>query len=405
VRSDARVTRLMTKARGFTANDRRTLLELIGELLAGILPRWRALLEAGRCELAVSPHSHPILPLLLDFSVARESQPDALLPQSPAYPGGAARVNWHLDEAIRCFERVFGHRPQGCWPSEGAISDETVAAIDAAGFQWLATGSGVLRGSLERSDVPVAEEQSLLEAQLNRAWVKPQGAVRCFFRHEALSDQIGFSYSHWHGEDAAAHFIAEVSAFEQRTRGVAGRVLLVALDGENAWEHYPFNGHYFLRALYAGLTAHPHLRLTTLGEGVQQQRAAGIAPATLPRVRAGSWVHGTLATWIGDADKNRGWDLLCEAKRAFDAAVADVRLSAEQHAYALRQLAACEASDWFWWFGDYNAAEAVRDFDALYRHQLASLYRALDLPPPAALAHPISVGRGAPEGGGAMRRA
>ena len=27
--------------------------------------------------------------------------------------------------------------------------------------------------------------------------------------------------------------------------------MLIALDGENAWEHYPFNGYYFLRALYA----------------------------------------------------------------------------------------------------------------------------------------------------------
>jgi alpha-amylase/alpha-mannosidase (GH57 family) len=71
---------------------------------------------------------------------------------------------------------------------------------------------------------------------------------------------------------------------------------------------------------------------------------------------------------------------------------------------AEEQLAACEASDWFWWFGDYNPAEAVRDFDELFRHQLTSLYRALRLEPPAALAFPISTGRGAPESGGVMRR-
>ena len=35
---------------------------------------------------------------------------------------------------------------------------------------------------------------------------------------------------------------------------------------------------------------------------------------------AGSWVHGTLATWMGDPAKNRAWDLLCEAKLAFDRA-------------------------------------------------------------------------------------
>ena len=37
-------------------------------------------------------------------------------------------------------------------------------------------------------------------------------------------------------------------AHARRSRGAS---LLVALDGENAWEYYPFNGWYFLRALYA----------------------------------------------------------------------------------------------------------------------------------------------------------
>jgi alpha-amylase/alpha-mannosidase (GH57 family) len=107
---------------------------------------------------------------------------------------------------------------------------------------------------------------------------------------------------------------------------------------------------------------------------------------------------------MGDADKNRGWDLLCTAKLAFDAALASGTLTQSEVARAEDQLAACEASDWFWWFGDYNPSEAVRDFDELFRHQLTSLYRALKLDPPAVLAVPISAGRGAPEAGGVMRR-
>jgi hypothetical protein len=46
----------------------------------------------------------------------------------------------------------------------------------------------------------------------------------------------------------------------------------------------------------------------------------------------------------------------------------------------------------------------VRDFDELFRHQLTSLYRSLNLEPPANLLLPISAGRGAPEAGGVMRR-
>src|SRR5690606_31025145 len=93
-----------------------------------------------------------------------------------------------------------------------------------------------------------------------------------------------------------------------------GHAVLVALDGENAWEHYAFNGYYFLRALYSALSSHPLLELTTLSECVDR----GLEPTVLQRVTAGSWVHGTLATWMGDSAKNAAWDLLCEAKGVFD---------------------------------------------------------------------------------------
>jgi alpha-amylase/alpha-mannosidase (GH57 family) len=115
-------------------------------------------------------------------------------------------------------------------------------------------------------------------------------------------------------------------------------------------------------------------------------------------------VYGTLSTWIGDTDKNRAWDLLCAAKQAYDLVTAGIRLSTEEKAAAARQLAICESSDWFWWFGDYNPAQAVASFDGLFRRNLASLYQLLKLTPPDALAGAISRGSHTAEGG-AMRRA
>ncbi|MET0280779.1 MAG: glycoside hydrolase family 57 protein [Steroidobacteraceae bacterium] len=403
-RTDVRVARLTAKAHGFNAADRRTLLELIGELLDGVLPRFRALADAGKCELAVSPYSHPILPLLFDFGAARDSEPASARPRSPAYPGGAARADWHMQRAVECYERVFGRKPRTCWPSEGAISVPAVHAIEAAGFDCLATSVSVLRPSLERSGIVVPEDRSGSECLLNQPFALPGSKLACFFRHDGVSDLIGFSYSKWHGDDAAANLAHELTTLADLTTGTPGRALLVALDGENAWEYYPYNAWYFLQAMYAQLAAHPRLKLTTLSELIDEQRAAGARPAALPQLRAGSWVYGTLSTWMGNPDKNHGWDLLCEAKHAFDAAIAGGSLDAAEIARAEQQLAACEASDWFWWFGDYNPAGAVRDFDELFRHQLTSLYRALHLEPPATLLEPVSIGRGAPEAGGVMRR-
>ena len=106
---------------------------------------------------------------------------------------------------------------------------------------------------------------------------------------------------------------------------------------------------------------------------------------------------------MGDADKNLGWDLLCEAKQAYDRAIASGKLSAEQQAKAIEQLAACEGSDWFWWFGGYNPADSVSDFEQLYRLHLRNLYRIIDEPVPDSLSRVISVGGGQPAQGGVMR--
>ena len=108
---------------------------------------------------------------------------------------------------------------------------------------------------------------------------------------------------------------------------------------------------------------------------------------------------------MGDPAKNRGWDLLCDAKVAYDRVVATGALTPTERADVSHQLALCESSDWFWWFGDYNPAEAVRDFDLLFRHQLTNLYRLLKLEPPAVLEERISFGLGSPAAGGVMRRA
>jgi alpha-amylase/alpha-mannosidase (GH57 family) len=396
-RSDPLAARLTELGRNFTAAQRRELLSLIGTLVAAVVPRYRRLAEQGQCELSVTPYGHPIIPLLLDFRSARDAVPDMPLPEHSTYPGGPARATWHVEEALRIFARAFGVRPAGCWPAEGAISVRTLETLSPGGFRWVASSATVLRESLSL----VGPDAAADPLAYNRPYRLGGTGMSCFFRDDMLSDLIGFTYATWHGDDAAANLVNELAQLAREYGTSGDHAVLIALDGENAWEHYPFNGYYFLKALYQQLADHPQLELTTLSAALRR----GLKPAPLTRLCAGSWVHGTLATWVGEAAKNRAWDLLCDAKEAYDRVMQDATLEPAQQDAAGRQLALCEGSDWFWWFGDYNPADAVAQFDRLFRRQLLTLYRRLNLPAPAGLSQPIAVGHGAPEYGGVMRRA
>jgi alpha-amylase/alpha-mannosidase (GH57 family) len=390
---DARIKALMAKGRLFSQQDRHLLLEVIAELIEGVIGRYRRLAEQGRIELSVTPYAHPIVPLLVDMQSAREAMPEVKMPRFAHYPGGVARALWHIREGVRVFERFFGFRPHGCWPSEGSVSRATLELLGESGFSWAASGGSVLRHSMQHAG---GHDHGCIHTPYRVATTK----INCFFRDDGLSDLIGFTYSDWHADDAVNNLVHHLENIDAACAATPGRIVSIILDGENAWEYYPENGYHFLTALYRRLADHPRLRLATFGEFVADHPPA----RELPDLVAGSWVYGTFSTWIGERDKNRGWDLLCEAKQAFDRAVASGKLSGEALQKAERQLAICEGSDWFWWFGDYNPSDSVQDFERLYRMHLADLYRLIGEVSPEHLSHAISHGGGSPQVGGVMRR-
>lgn len=411
-RSDERIGRLQARQRHFSLQERNELLQVMLEQLRSIVPRYRALAAAGRIELALSPYAHPILPLLINTRSALAAQPEAPLPEQ-RYPGGIERARWHMQRGLEVFERHFGLRPVGCWPSEGGVSLPTLQLLAEFGFSWTASGESVLRNSL---DLHFAESNELRNETTDHThFENPQTSpdacdkhrvyrfgdapIDCFFRDDGLSDLVGFTYADWHADDAVANLIHHLERIADHCAQQRDSVVSIILDGENAWEYYPENGYYFLQRLYAALGEHPQLELTTFADVLQEQQLQRVH---LPQLVAGSWVYGTFSTWIGSADKNRGWDLLIEAKHCYDEVLASGRLSARQVEVATTQLAICEGSDWFWWFGDYNPAASVSDFERLFRLHLGNLYRSLGCEAPAALAQIISHGGGEPEHGGVM---
>lgn len=397
-RSSDVVQQLQKKEFGFSLHERLQLLQIIYEVMASIIPRYRRLQENGQVELAMSPYAHPMLPLLLDMESAREALPESPLPLVRHYPGGEQRANWHLQRGLETFDRHFGVRPAGCWASEGGLSQATLGLLSEAGFQWCASGESVVRNSIELDAGQHADDDG--HPCHHRVYRFGDAPIDCFFRDDGLSDLIGFNYAEWHADDAVNNLVHHLEEIGNSCQQRDNCTVAIILDGENAWEYYPENAYHFLSGLYRTIAEHPGIEMTTFQDFLGQQPQREV----LPKIVAGSWVYGTFSTWIGDSDKNRGWDILSEAKHHFDQAVASGRLDAKALAKAELQLAACEGSDWFWWFGDYNPAEAVNDFERLFRLHLSNLYQTLGLEAPSYLAESFSHGGGGtPSRGGVMR--
>ena len=388
--TDSRIKYLIEKGTCYSIHDRIEVVQIIGELLANVIRRYKVLARKGQIELSVTPYAHPIIPLLLDLNTTLEAMPDADLPELNGYPGGEDRVKWHLEKGIQTFKRFFGAKPKGCWPSEGSVSQQTLKILSDFGFNWTASGGSVLRNSLN-------QPENNQPTGIHHPFKLKNTKTACFFRDDGLSDLIGFEYSKWHADDAIAdliHHLENIAAHEP-----GDKVVSIIMDGENAWEYFPDNGYHFLNALYSRLASHPSIELTTFSECLKSKTL--VKP--LSKLVAGSWVYGTFSTWIGSSDKNRGWEMLGDVKYAFDKALATNRLTDKQIQQAELQLAVCEGSDWFWWFGDYNPGEAVSNFEQQFRLNLANLYRLLGEQPPAYLALSFTQGSGDPAMGGAMR--
>jgi len=385
-RSHPLLKKLRDKAGGFSLHDRRDLLQVVLEQLESVIPRYRRLADAGQVELCMSPYAHPIVPLLLDITSAREALPEVHLPVISSYPGGEARTRWHLQQGLETFERVFGRRPAGIWPSEGGVSQRAIELFAEHGFSWVASGGQVLAHSHDATSKSCS----------HRVYRFGKVPIDCFFRDDGLSDLIGFTYSDWRAEDAVANLAGHMKNIAEVCPDRDNCLIVIILDGENAWEYYPENGYHFLNQLYQHLVEHPDLKPTTFA---QFQAEKSPRPAHEEKLVAGSWVYGNFSTWIGDRDKNRGWEILAAAKQVFDERVASGTLSPEVIAAAEKQLAICEGSDWFWWFGDYNPAVTVSQFEQLYRMHLANLYLLLDVEAPRYLSDVISRGGSKPDTG------
>ena len=364
---DADLQELAKKGRGFSLDDQTLMLRKQRESLNRVLTVYREFAASGQIEISTTPFYHPILPLICDSDIAAVSHPGVPLPRRFSYPGDARE---QLSRARSYMREKFGVQPSGVWPSEGSVSDEALGLAADCGFKWAASDNGVLARTLNRDAGPEVTYQAY-------QWHQAGREIKLLFRDHFLSDLIGFTYQRMDPAEAAQHFLTQI----RNNSGGREALVPIILDGENAWDWYPANGRPFLRELYRRIAEAPDLEAVTVSEALARFEArplGGIFP--------GSWINANFDIWIGAEEDNQAWDLLLDARRAYDQA-SDV--SDEMRKLAYEELLIAEGSDWNWWYGPEHGSDNRPEFDQLYRDHLSNVYRALGQKPPEALARPI----------------
>ena len=384
LRKEREVSALISKGRGFSPEDRARLQEKSREWIAEIIPTYKRLWDDGTIELTFNPMFHPILPLLCDTDAGRDARADCPLPEIPMkYPQDASR---QIEMGLELFEKAFGRKPAGMWPSEGSVSEAMLAVLSKFPVRWISADEAILRKSRPAGGFDA--NALYLPWAVNRGGAK----ISIVFRDHRLSDNVGFDYSKMPANDAIEDFIGNLRAIWSNLPDSGEFLVSIVLDGENAWEFFPANGKDFLEGLYSRMMVEDWLSPVKIGDFIENN------PPTreLEFLAPGSWIDGDFCTWIGHPEKNRAWEELARARSAVEDFVGTDKFSP-----AMAHVLVAEGSDWFWWFGRGGVGAGLAEFDRLFRARVEAIYRALELPPPESLSSPIITGAG---DGGLKRR-
>ncbi|ASJ11540.1 amylopullulanase [Thermococcus thioreducens] len=382
---------------GYTREDVKTVLDAQMWLLNHTFEeheKINLLLGNGNVEVTVVPYAHPIGPILNDF-------------------GWESDFDEHVKKADELYKQYLGGGtalPKGGWAAESALNDKTLEILAENGWQWVMTDQMVLgklgiEGTVENYYKP---------------WVSEFNGKKIYLfpRDHALSDRVGFTYSGMNQYQAVEDFVNELLKLQKENYD-GSLVYVVTLDGENPWEHYPYDGKLFLTELYKKLTELQEqglIRTLTPSEYIQLygDKANKLTPQMMERLDLtgdkvnallkaqslgelydmvgvkeemqwpeSSWIDGTLSTWIGEPQENYGWYWLYLARKTL--MENKDKMSQTDWEKAYEYLLRAEASDWFWWYGSDQDSGQDYTFDRYLKTYLYEMYKLAGVEPPSYL--------------------
>jgi alpha-amylase/alpha-mannosidase (GH57 family) len=347
---------LIKKGTHFSEDDKDGLIHHQFNIINKIIPLYKQMAKDGRIELSISPVNHPIMPLLCNSDIAKEADSELTDIPNIRMPNDCQA---QLTQAIDYCKTTFGIQPVGVWPPELAISNDVLDLVSSSEINWIITD--------ERLNTK--NKGSILQYRNSN--------LKVIFRNNEISNRIGFKYKQFSVKRAVSDFVTYVLDHSKSTKD--NSLLTIALDGENAWEHYYHNGWTFLNNLYSEINNHPHLCAQTISETLNHKTRFD----TLDSITPGSWINQNFNIWIGHKEDHRAWEMILAAKKAID------HSRNNQKNQALQSLHVAEGSDWTWWFGPEHHADCRAQFDHLFRSYIREVYHHLNLFPPKLTNTPI----------------
>ena len=151
-------------------------------------------------------------------------------------------------------------------PSEQSVAQQIIPFFTENKINWIVTDETILLKRLKKNK----RTPEIIYKSYNLK-IK-EGSLNILFRDKNLSDLIGFVYQHWDTAKAVEDFMSHLTSIHNHFRD-KDCLVVVALDGENAWEYYKNDGKDFLNMLYAKISGSDFIKAVTVSEYLKIGRA------------------------------------------------------------------------------------------------------------------------------------
>ena len=341
---------------------------LMEEKLSSLVSVYREFQNKAVIEIGLGLLYHPVLPLICDTDVVRDSMPQAVLPENRySYPEDAMAL---VIRGMSLYKKFFYRYPKGMFSARPCASAPSLGVLCDSGLEWLALPGELLAKSGGRKEESTALCQPYYVLAGERR-------ISIFFYDNVISAELNDP-----AKDCKKRVDWLMYNIEYILKDYTGNnppVITVVLDARKIMLEGE-NRDKFIGYLYRRLSSTPGIRTITPSSYLELHN---------PQVYIENIFPGEFDPWIGEKDENKAWDYLYKARDALNLYKNSGRAKIDELDRAFSNIYAAEGGVWFFWYGDDNPSAPDDRMDGMYRKFLSGVYENIGKEPPLELSYPI----------------